>query len=298
MRQQFVIGIDGGGTRCRALLQDIDGNELGRAEAGPANIMSNAQQAMASIVTACKSVIAQTSLPISLKDVSVCAGVAGANVPEAKSHFLTLDHPFAEFTVISDAHAACLGAHGGSEGALIICGTGSSGTAYFDGAFTDKGGYGFNIGDQASAAWLGQKSVQHALLAFDDVQKRSELSSHLIDFLEVATPLQLVQAVSTYTPDAFGKLAPIAVQAMENGCDISHGLIAEGATYLTSLTKSLLASTNTMLPLCIVGGMAPVYLPFIEQHLKEQLVSPKFNAQQGAIFFSNDERQLLCSASQ
>jgi glucosamine kinase len=110
--------------------------------------------------------------------------------------------------------------------------------------------------------------------------------------------MQLVQAVSTYTPDAFGKLAPIAVEAMDNGCDISHGLIAEGAAYLTSLTKSLFASTNTTLPLCIVGGMAPVYLPFIEQNLKEQLVRPKFDAQHGAIFFSNDERQLLCSASQ
>ena len=40
MSYKYVVGIDGGGTRCRALLQDIDGNTLGEGAAGPANIMT------------------------------------------------------------------------------------------------------------------------------------------------------------------------------------------------------------------------------------------------------------------
>ncbi len=290
MSHKFVIGVDGGGTHCRISLQDVNGNILGTAKAGPSNIMSDAQLAMSSIITACEEAIQQAKLTISLRDVAVCAGVAGANVPDAKARFLSLAHPFGQLTVISDLHAACLGAHGGDDGALIICGTGSAGTAYMSGHFTDLGGYGFSVGDNASAAWLGKESVKHVLLAFDGIQEKGTLFKRLTDFLQVKSPLELVHEVSTFTPDTFGKLAPLVIESADNGCSVAHNLLSEGANYLSSLAKSLLSGVNEALPLCFVGGMTSAYLPFMQDKFKARLVSPKYDAQHGAIFHLNQVR--------
>lgn len=293
--QKFIIGVDGGGTHCRATLQDSSGNVLGRAEAGPSNIMSDGILAMSSIISACKGAIEKSNFTLALSEVLVCAGVAGANVPEAKERFLAIKHPFSHLTVISDLHAACLGAHSGDEGALIICGTGSAGTVYRNNKFEDKGGYGLNVGDNASAAWLGKESVKYALLAFDGMQEKSELFVRLIAHLQVTTSLQLVQKVSSFTPTTYGKLAPLVVDAMQDNCDVSKGLILQGASYLSSLGSSLCSDSSKSLPLCIVGGMAKVYLPFIEKSIRDKLVTPKYDAQRGAIFHLHHQEHSICN---
>ena len=43
---EFFLGLDGGGTGCRAVLADLRGHEIGRAEGGPANINSDPQGAL------------------------------------------------------------------------------------------------------------------------------------------------------------------------------------------------------------------------------------------------------------
>ena len=88
----FFIGIDGGGTRCRARLEDVDGNVLGEGVSGPANIMRDSDLAKASIVDAINIAIsnagnANTSEQISLSQCVVGAGLAGANIESAKQQF-------------------------------------------------------------------------------------------------------------------------------------------------------------------------------------------------------------------
>ena len=68
MSYKYVVGIDGGGTRCRALLQDIDGNTLGEGAAGPAIIMTNPEQAMGSVIDATLDAIESAALPITCEE--------------------------------------------------------------------------------------------------------------------------------------------------------------------------------------------------------------------------------------
>ena len=48
----LYLGVDGGGTGCRAAVADADGRILGRGEAASANIWSDPEGARASIVAA------------------------------------------------------------------------------------------------------------------------------------------------------------------------------------------------------------------------------------------------------
>ena len=47
---ELAIGIDGGGSSCRAAVADSMGNILGRGNAGPANILSDLESSLSNIV--------------------------------------------------------------------------------------------------------------------------------------------------------------------------------------------------------------------------------------------------------
>ncbi|MDE3240946.1 MAG: ATPase, partial [Paracoccaceae bacterium] len=49
---QLFLGIDGGGTGCRAAVADARGRILGRGKAGPANIVTDPDGARANILAA------------------------------------------------------------------------------------------------------------------------------------------------------------------------------------------------------------------------------------------------------
>jgi glucosamine kinase len=290
--QEFVIGIDGGGTYCRAMLQDINGNILGTGEAGPANIMSNATQALTSIIQASEHAIEKSTVNVALSDIAVAAGLAGANIPQAKSTFLSLPMPFARLEVMSDLHAACLGAHNGQDGAMIICGTGSAGTVYQKGHFADKGGYGLNVGDNASAAWLGQSAIRHTLLAFDNIESRGMLFKRLTSHFDVTDPQTLIQEISQFTAESYGQLAPIVVESFSQGCESAKKLLEQGGDYLSKLGKALHREAGQALPICFVGGLSNVYRPFLSSDVSSVLCDAAKPAQQGAIDFLKQTNSL------
>lgn len=284
----YFVGIDGGGTHCRAHIQDSKGNILGSGDAGAANIMTNAQQAKASIIEAWKQAAAQANLSVTSENIALAAGLAGANVESAKDAFLALtqisDWPFKSTTVLSDLHAACLGAHAGKEGALIIVGTGSSGTVFKNGNFTDKGGYGFNVGDNASGAWLGHEALKHTLLVMDGLQPKSVLANILTEYIGEVSPTKLVSATAHFGPQQYGAMASLVKTAADNNCAYANELLQQGARYIDALASTL--TTPSALPLCIAGGLSQLYLPYLSVELKARLASPKHNAQWGAVYFA------------
>ena len=48
----FYLGIDGGGTGCRAQLEDASGRVVSQAQAGAANVVTDREGALANIIAA------------------------------------------------------------------------------------------------------------------------------------------------------------------------------------------------------------------------------------------------------
>lgn len=49
---EYYVGIDGGGTSCRARIRDNQGRLLGEAKTGSANILLGVESAMGSVIEA------------------------------------------------------------------------------------------------------------------------------------------------------------------------------------------------------------------------------------------------------
>jgi len=62
MTDALFLGVDGGGTRCRARLETADGRVLGQGVSGPASMRFGIQAASASILGAAREALAQAGL--------------------------------------------------------------------------------------------------------------------------------------------------------------------------------------------------------------------------------------------
>ena len=169
VNEPLFVGIDGGGTGCRARIENAEGVVYGSGLAGPAATRLGVERSWASIKAAF--LVAAEEAGLSNERITrlrAGIGVAGLSRRGALEAFQQMPHPFSSIVFASDVVTACVGAHSGRDGGIVIVGTGSSGVARVNGREFRVGGYGFPISDEGSGADLGLKAIQLALRAFDD----------------------------------------------------------------------------------------------------------------------------------
>jgi glucosamine kinase len=121
----YILGIDGGGTSCRAAVADAKGRILGRGKSGAANILTDPDNALIHIVGAATAAFEEANIASSkIGSASALLGLAGSNVGDAV-HYVKERLPFAKADIESDGLIALQGALGDSDGAVAILGTGS-----------------------------------------------------------------------------------------------------------------------------------------------------------------------------
>ena len=178
----MYLGIDGGGTHCRARIEDENGRVLGAASSGPATTRIGFEKAWRSIMEATEAAAAQAGLTgEDFARMRAGIGLAGLGRRGAEAALNKIAHPFASVIFISDGLAACLGAHSGADGAIVVAGTGSVGVGLIDGREIRLAGYGFPVSDEGSGADIGLQVVRLALRAAD---RRSELTPLLSEVLD------------------------------------------------------------------------------------------------------------------
>ena len=117
----LLLGIDGGGTSCRARLCALSGEVLGEAATGPANLRLGLEQSFSAVADAATQTLDQAGISsVHLTRVVACLALAGASEPTYLAAAQSYPHPFRKAIVITDAHAACLGAHGQRDGGVIV----------------------------------------------------------------------------------------------------------------------------------------------------------------------------------
>ncbi|AWB66278.1 ATPase [Saccharobesus litoralis] len=293
-KPNYLIGVDGGGSKCKAIVYDIAKQTyLSTGLAGPANIALNLPKAKQAIIEACKLAIFNSGLShLPLEQFAVGAGVAGANDPKAKQALLAWQQPFASLHVTTDLHIACYGAHNSRFGAAIILGTGSCGVSITENQSQDDflmlGGHGFKLGDKGSGAWLGLHAVQHTLEVLDELSPASMLSQAVIE-QSAPDAMQIYSQFEAANSAKFSLLAPLVFSAADQGDALATALLREAAYYINAMIKKLLATKPEGLTL--LGGLAPLYLPWLDQTLVDQLSPAQNPPEYGAVFYAQQCQQ-------
>ncbi|MBV8322189.1 MAG: N-acetylglucosamine kinase, partial [Hyphomicrobiales bacterium] len=208
----LLLGIDGGGSRCRARLCNISGTTLSEGVAGAANIRLGVEQSFASVLQATIQCMSGAGLSSrDFKRVVACVALAGASEPSQLEIARRHEHPYRIAVFVTDAQAACVGAHGGRDGGIIVIGTGSIGWAELNGQQYQVGGWGWPISDEGSGAWLGCEALRRTLWAHDGRMPWSALLRSLFAKFR-SDPHAIVHWMTGASPKDFATFAPDIVE--------------------------------------------------------------------------------------
>ncbi|MGY4749424.1 BadF/BadG/BcrA/BcrD ATPase family protein [Pannonibacter sp. Q-1] len=256
----YLLGVDGGGTGCRVRLAAADGTVLGEVSGGPANIVSNPDQARANILAAADTLLAPVlgrSVMDAEASLPVCAvlGVAGGGVPAA-ADALRERVPFTTVRVVNDGIAAIRGALRGGDGILAAIGTGSIFAVQRQGVIRQVGGWGFYVmGDEGGGSWLGRHAVLRALKAIDGFHL---ITPFLCDILEHGGGAQaIVRNAPSTRPDEFAALVPLILAAARAGDPAAEAVLAAGVAEVRAAIALL--QQGGEVPVVFLGGLGVTY---------------------------------------
>ncbi|MQB42529.1 N-acetylglucosamine kinase [Rhizobium sp. ICMP 5592] len=277
---EFSIGIDGGGTSCRAAVTDRTGKVLGTGKAGASNILSDLENSQINIVASARQALVDAGLDPGLTDrLPAVIGTAGANVGDYGKR-LEKALPFATVQVVTDATIALQGALGDADGIIGAFGTGSVYNARRNGKSWGIGGWGFVVGDQASGARLGRDLLERSLLAYDKVSALSPLTEALMTEFE-GDPERVVEFAHAAKPKDFARYAPMVFEYAEKSDAVAVGIVK---TSVNAITQSLDALFWPECPsICLLGGLSRAYYPWLDTRYKELIREPKGDALSGAM---------------
>jgi glucosamine kinase len=287
----YYLGIDGGGTKTTCALGD-ESQLIATATAGPCNIVRVGEaQARESLQQSVRQVCAAAGITPA-QVAHTCVGGSGAARPELAAIVRRILAEILPSTidVVGDIQTSLEAAFHTGPGVIVIAGTGSIVYGRDRAGNTLRaGGWGFAIGDEGSAHWIGRAAITAVLRAADprdgtpasatssigvpqswvphvspplrDVGVRapqaSALAAALCKAWGVTSLDDLARAANSTPPPDFATLSP-AVIACED--DLAHQVLSRAGRELAQLvavvSQRLFAKEDAVtVPVAMIGGV-------------------------------------------
>ena len=258
----YYLGIDGGGTKTTCAVGD-ETRLLASATAGPSNIVRVGEaQARESLRQAVLQACAASG--ITPEQVArTCVGGSGAARSELAAIVRSI---LAEIVptpidVVGDMETSLEAAFGDGPGVIVIAGTGS--IAYGRdrvGQTLRAGGWGFEIGDEGSAHWIGRAAVSALLRASDrdgDRVATSSLAKALFKTWGVSSLADLARAANSVPAPDFATLFAAVVAAED---DLGRQVLAKAGAELADVAAVVIhrrfdGDNPATVPVAMIGGV-------------------------------------------
>ncbi|MFJ8058956.1 N-acetylglucosamine kinase [Streptomyces sp. NPDC096142] len=269
VNQEWVIGLDAGGTRTRAVLATAeDGRPLGEGAAGPGNALTVPVPRLTDHLA---EAIGQ-AVPEAMRSrvVAVSGGFAGATAASTEdpghvnartaltAALRRLGVPADRLRVCSDIEAAFASAPGTpADGLALVAGTGAVALRITDRRTTTSvDGDGWLLGDDGSGFWIGRSAVRAALRMADGRGPATVLAGSVGQALGVpagelpgatdwtrahreAYRMHVLPAVMAELPVRLARFAPLVVAAAGDKDPVAEGILDEAAEQLAATVRAL-----------------------------------------------------------
>lgn len=239
----YYLGIDGGGTKTTAAIGD-DAHTVATVTTGPSNIVRVGEaEARTSLQSAVRQACAAAG--IAREQVAhTCIGGSGAGRPEFAERVRQILREVLPnaITVAGDMEIALEAAFHEGPGVIVIAGTGSIAYGRDEhGKNARAGGWGFAIGDEGSAHWIGREAVAAVLRASDrDAgQKASPLAAPLCRAWGVSSLTDLARTANSMPPPDFAAMFPVVAAEATND-DLAAQLLTRAGHELAQIAAAVL----------------------------------------------------------
>lgn len=295
-----VIGIDGGGSKTRGRLvygeQQVQ-RVIGSTRVGVVGFTESCERVVQLLVDLTN----DAGIDKSEID-AVVVGVAGIWLEEERQRFAHLLRIIArdsgfnlhDLIATSDAEIALRGAFGSEAGIMLIAGTGTITLGKNkQGDLIRSGGWGIEIDDEGSGAWIGKKGLSACVKAIDGRGVQTSLLDKLADRypqISLKFPRTIVSAFMDKVFE-YHHLTQMVLEEAENGDNVCLEIVKEAAD---RLHENIMAVAKNIpgipLPVSFLGGLlenntliARELLNKIKEKDSFNVVEPKGTALDGAI---------------
>ena len=282
MKKQYVIGVDGGGTKTIAGIADLRGKVLKTVKTGsssPVNV--GVEKASENIVLAIKKVLRKGKI------LSVFIGLAAIQEePRFKKQILNELKKYKEISQIfknkakigSDQIVAFRAGTDKKDGVLIIAGTGCVAHGWRNNKEIGVSGWHW-LADEGSAFWAGQKVFQSILKDLDGRGKKTIMTKLVFNKLNIKDTESLLKKI--YNKDFVRNvslLSIIADDASKKGDKIAIKIMEQAGEELALAGKVVIKKLRFQkkkFPLVLVGSMfkSKIVLNTVKKQIKK--IAPK-----------------------
>jgi N-acetylmuramic acid 6-phosphate etherase len=255
------LGIDGGGTRCVALLVDDRGREIKRVEAGQANVTLISDKELTDLLR-----YFARALP---KPTAIGIGLAGA---WATADTRRIDRavrkvwPGVLWKATTDLDVALMAATNGAPlnsrstaRVLVVSGTGSC--AFGINAHGDRlkiGGWGHVLGDKGSAYQIGMRALRGVVDRYDNDGHWPKLGERVLRTLVLNEPAELIHWAASASKTDIASLAVEVFAAAEQGDTLAKCILDRTLSALTQkalLCADRIAGRRQRVEFFLAGGV-------------------------------------------
>ena len=272
---QWVIGIDGGGTKTVGWAADLAGKVLGRVEKGASNYHTTGLPHFKTVVSGIIEELA-VSCTVKKNDLQVVSlGLAGADRLRDKQIIMEtltqLDLP-CRYLVNSDAKIAMVAGLGKAEGIILIAGTGS--IAYGinqQGEVIRAGGWGHLASDEGSGYAIGRQALMRGIRAAEGRDKTTVLLGMIMDNLGLTSWDEMIGYINdkTMSKAKVAALAQLVATAAAKGDEVASEILLQAGNELAALVESVLTrgfGQQECVQVCTFGGIVG-NIPLIRQQV-------------------------------
>lgn len=235
---RYYIGVDGGGTKTKAVVVNGDNVVIGDGSSGPSNpLRVGPETAIENIAKAVNGALDRPNL--SLNEITAAAfGLAGVRRGDLRR---TIRDGFIKrfrlrkLEVVTDAEIAWYATTLGKPGLVVIAGTGS---VCFGrnarGKTAIAGGWGPLAGDEGGGVGIARQALQAVAKASDGRGIATTLTRAASEYFRAAGPDNLIVAI--YSPQVdnlrIAGFAKYVVESAQKGDAVARGILVEGGSEL------------------------------------------------------------------
>ncbi|HKO16044.1 MAG TPA: BadF/BadG/BcrA/BcrD ATPase family protein [Gemmatimonadaceae bacterium] len=259
----IVIGVDGGGSKTRAMVADEHGGMIGDV-VGPASAVrpgrvDDSADVIASVV---RDGLASCEMTHVLPQV-LCVGVAGVGREverQALWQALASRELASEVVIHSDFSIALDDAFADGPGVLLISGTGSVAFGRSPTGHTARcGGWGPSFGDEGGGAWIGRRALSVVAAASDGREPETALTGAILTAAQVNDVAELIPWAAAATPATLASIAPVVMSVADAGDLRANSLVSlaveELSLHIRALARQLFVDERAAVPVALTGGM-------------------------------------------
>jgi len=281
---KYLIGMDGGGTKTKCVLTDIDLNPIYETVGGPSNFLvigtEKVSETILNLLNDCTS-----SKNISSSEIeAIVLGTTGGGrrndaellekkiFEDVKQKSISIN----KFRVESDARIALEGSFSGKEGSILIAGTGSIMFGKDEaGEIHRVGGFGRYIGDEGSGYRIGRIGLNAVARYYDGRAKSTKIADLLEQEFSISTSEQLITEVYRNNFN-IAAAAPLVFEAAESGDKIAQRILEDEANELMLHINAMKLKLNVqLLKVSLIGSLLTTANYF--SYLFNEMVIRKFN---------------------